>query len=221
MTSLLRDPMTPAAPVSWRPQEKPDASPIIDPEIEALRRENEDLVKALAEAEANAITEAEGAYARGKADAEATFERDEAKRLKALEAALTELVKQGRSQFKHIERLALLLCETSLEQVFGAERDLKDLSARALARQMRGLRRETILAVRVSESDFCDGRELAALEQRLGIGGSHIRLESDANLKSGDSVIQLRLGHVELSLPEHWSDVRQALLTMAEAPDAP
>jgi hypothetical protein len=218
MTSLVRDPLTLATPIAWRPQKGVEAAPPTDPQIEALNREREDLSKALAKAQADILTEAEAAYAKGQADAQAAFERDEAARLKALEAALATLVGEGRAQFKHIERLALLLCETSLERVFDTHGDLKELTTRAIAHQMRGLRRETILWLRVSASDFLDGAALSCLEQRLGLEGSQVRLESDPRLKTGEGVIGLRLGHIEISLPQYWLSLQATLRAMAEAP---
>jgi flagellar biosynthesis/type III secretory pathway protein FliH len=218
MTSLVRDPLTRATPVAWRPQDEKSPAPLVDPEIEALQREREDLTKALAKAQSQIIAESESAYARGKADGQATFERNEAERLQALEAALATLVEEGRAQFKHIERLALLLCETSLEAVFDRYGDLKELTTRAIGHQMRGLRRETILSLRVSASDFPDETVLSDLEQRLGLQGSQVRLESDAKMEAGEGVIVLRLGHVEISLPEHWLSLQGALRAMAAAP---
>lgn len=190
----------------------------IDPMMFALQAEISELKHALAEAEASQKKAIEAARDQGRKEVKDTYARDDAEALAALEAGLAKAMAGVGERIDNLDSLALLLCETALQKVFADAADYQGLVARAIRLQVAELRRETVLLVAVSAADFPDTDALLALETRVGIGG--VDIAQDLLLPPGACRIDLRLGHIELSVAEHWDALQEhlrALVTSGEA----
>jgi flagellar biosynthesis/type III secretory pathway protein FliH len=76
-----------------------------------------------------------------------------------------------------------------------------------------------VLRVGVSAKDFGDDSALSAIATALG--GERVNIVQDPDLASGDCLIDLRLGQIELSIPKHWQLLQDELRRLASAGEAP
>lgn len=190
-------------------------TPSIDraPEIVALEREVASLRRQLEESEARHRIDRESAIA----DAQARFARDETAALAILEAGISAANAQMRERLSTLDSLALVMCETVLQKLLGDGARAQDFLTRAIAAQMAGLRRQTVLHVNVSAIDFPNDTALQKLKATLG----ETRISADAALPRGECRIDVRLGHIELSLPQYWQALSEELRRMAIAAGPP
>ncbi len=190
-------------------------APAVDPELAALRERVLDLEARLAEHEtaAEALSKAaDEAYAEGEAAgreagrAEADDRRGEALALlgetaERAAAALDE-------RLEATDRLAALLAATCLDTLFGAPGRRTELVRDLIRRQLDGLRRETIIELRVSAEDFDSPEQAAAAAP-----GCAVSIADE--LVSGDCTIRLQLGELDVGLGRQWGTLRAALEDMA------
>jgi flagellar assembly protein FliH len=210
MTTLIRQSSDANQPIAWKPGEASSPpAPQRDPLIVALEQEVEELRADLKQAQDTITKAAEDARAQGRKDAEAAFTRDEAKGLALLEGAIETAASEAKAKIAKLDALALLLCETALENAFDRSGDFRDLLTRAIAKQMNGLRREMVLAVHVSPRDFPDEAALGRLQEKLGPNA--LAIERDDALEAGACRIELRLGHIEIALPLYWRELKAKL----------
>lgn len=209
MTTLLRS-ADKVQPVAWTPGEPAiAAAPQRDPLISALEREVGELRTALEEASVEAARAVEGARSEGRKEAEAAFTLDESKRLALLQEAIEAAATGIAEKISGLDSLALLLCETALENVLVRPADHRDLLSNAIARQLGGLRREMVLAVHVSAKEFNDEDAFLALQGKLA--AYPVNLHRDGAMSAGECRIELRLGHIDLSLPRYWKELKAKL----------
>jgi type III secretion protein L len=182
-------------------------------EDEALRREIEALRAALVgartaagEAETLAREEGrrEGAEARQDADAE---------RFALLDAGIGAATSQFEARLLASEQLALALARAALAKLFDQWEDASELVTRTLARQLANLRRESVLAVRVSAADFPDESARSALAARAATGS--ISILADPDLQSGGCRLDLQVGHLDLGLETQWLQLSRLLGELA------
>lgn len=220
MTSLIRQQDTrdvrPIRSLDWPTGRASDQTSACSPpgsdrsrEADALRSEAEVLSLKLAEAEARQREAVEAARAQGAREASLAHARDDAKALELIAEGIRTAIVRFDSQLAASQGLAALLCQTALEKVFSDPKADCERTTRAIHRQVSGLRRESVLGIRVSAKDFTDERALAALSN--SIGGSSILIERDPRLGHGECHIDLRLGHLELSLSQHWAELQTLL----------
>ena len=190
-------------------------TPAADPVLVALRERVLDLEAQLAEHEAAAVelrTAAEEAYAEGEkagreaGRAEADERRDEA--LTLLGETAERAVAALDARLEETDRLAALLAAACLEKLFGAPGARAELVRDLIRRQLDGLRRETIVDLRVSAEDFGSPEEAAAAAPGCTVSVSE-------TLPSGDCTIQLQLGQLDIGLGQQWGTLRAALEEMA------
>jgi flagellar biosynthesis/type III secretory pathway protein FliH len=213
MTTLLRHAEEDLAPLAWSPETAPAGRPSPrDLLVEALEREVEELKANLAQADENQKQEIENARTEGRKEAEAQFARAEEKRLALLEAGIQAAKDDFRDKSSELEALALLLCEVALENVFERSIDMRELVTGAIDRQMSAVRREMVLGIHVSADDFTEDA-LEPLRARM----APMLVAIDGGLSCGEARIDLRLGHIDLSLPRYWQDLKVQLQTLAEA----
>ena len=200
--------------VEWRSEPGEPTPAARRPEIVALEAELAALKQGLADAEARRQEALLAARAEAAEEATAAYRRDDAAALATLESALEEATRSLNTRIDSMETLALLLCETALAKIFGDTNDYTDLVARALQLQLAGLRREAVIAASVSAEDFPDAASLVALEARLG--ANNLSLRRDHQLGKGACRLDLRLGHIELSIPDHWQELQALLRQLAD-----
>ncbi|MBC7768227.1 MAG: hypothetical protein H7124_05520 [Phycisphaerales bacterium] len=194
----------------WRPLSQATAADA-EPVLTAEQIRIQDLEEALAQQRIAHIDDLKRERSEAKNEAEAAFKRDETASLAALEKCLSTAAESLARRIGDLEALAPLLCEIALEGVLARAEDYGDLVERALERQLADIRGESVLKVAVSGADFHDDNALSAMT------GRHpgLRIERDAMLPAGSCRIDLRLGQIELSLPNHWRDLQTRLRTLA------
>jgi type III secretion protein L len=146
-------------------------------------------------------------------------ERSEAEG-EALEA-LAEALKQARilweNRLSSWESAACGIASAALEQVFTNAGKSAELVEAAIARQLERLDTSSILCIRVSEEDFGEAADLARTAAALK---TRVELERDPALKSGDCVIDLKLGHMDVSPRAQWQRLSALLGKLEREGDA-
>ncbi len=213
MTTLFKESALDVRAPEWRPAEQTCAASQTDSRIAVLEQKIVALEMLIESNETERNEAIAAAIERGRKQAEANFARDEASRLKALEQALTAAATETSQRLDDLDALSLALAQGALASVFERAGDFDELLIRAIGRELADLKQESVLHVRVSASDFADEEALGALVRRIGAA---IRIECDDQLDAGACRIALRLGEIELSLPEYWRALRAKLLSFAE-----
>lgn len=183
------------------------APPADDERLPRLLSENEALKQALEAARDSADDLELRAYERGRSEAAREKQADDTRTvalLEGIEAALSA----WEQRLDGLDRLAPLLACSALSKVFDDDEKRSELVASTVTRQMRHLRRETVLAVHVSLADFADA-ELEALRSRLP--SRSIDLIGEADMASGECRLDLQLGHIDLGLQSQWGQLSQLL----------
>jgi flagellar biosynthesis/type III secretory pathway protein FliH len=180
-----------------------------DPRLVEAIRENEALRAELATLKAAAATAVRTAREEGLRAGEASAKSLEEEKLKALQAGLRLSGEALATRLEELEALAVLVARTALSKLFDESQDQRERIAGLIARQLRDLRRECILAVRVSAQDFGDEAALADLSKDARCGS--IRVIADGDLPAGDCRLDLKLGHVEIGPRAQWSELATLL----------
>lgn len=186
----------------------PPPEPAGDPRLETLEREIDELRAMLtrqikAKEEAVAAARAEGER-QGKAAADAAVDKQVAVLAKAAETAAAAWQKR----LSELDGLAAAIVRAALAKLFDEERH-SSFVAGLVARQMRLLRRDSVVAIRVSPRDFGDEQALAALGAEAGTGS--VRIVADAGLASGECGIDLQLGHIDIGAATQWAQLADLL----------
>lgn len=197
-------------------EDKPRTSvrdPVRDPALSSQDLEISRLRDALSVAEKKLDELVAAAREQGRKEGRESAVRDQAKAISALESGVSDAVTLVRAKAEELEGLALAVAETALANVFANPKLHRQLVVDAIQRQLREVRRETVLAVHVSAADFPEAGGLTELARTLG--HADIRLLHDPALDQGACRIDLRLGAIELSLSEHWDAIRTRLKELA------
>ena len=196
-------------PFTYRVEELPAAKSSEDPQLTALRLKIEALEQSVAQGPAALERAKREAKEAGKREALEGVRRDDEKQLAALKAALSAALQSWDARLAKIDGLAALLSKTALAKVFDDDAARTDLVLGLIARQMRHLRRETVLAVRVSPRDFPDAAALEAVAAQGGTGSASV--VADPDLTAGDCRLDLQLGHVDIGPRTRWSELAALL----------
>lgn len=190
------------------------AAPNRDPRIEALEREIEELRAALAAQRLDGEQAVKTARAEGERQGRTAAGDASDKQLALLGKGVDSAVAQWEARLSDLDGLAPALARAALGKLFEEGEDQKKFVAGAIARQLRLLRRESLIAIRVSARDFADEPSLAALGAEAGTGS--VRLVGDGDLKSGECRIDLQLGHIDVGAGTQWAQVAAFLDGLAE-----
>lgn len=222
MTLIKSDTADAAAP-RWRPDlvaERPPAAPEpLDPmaderaalmaQIASVAAERDLYAARLQALEAELITAVAAAEARGLeiGRAEAVSRADDAVRQleQGLAAGLAQLVADEAA----LETLAVQVARAALAKVLDNPADPALLVEGAIRRQLASLASEMLVRVEVAEADFPDPARLAQLGQVVGRG--RVQVLANRTLVSGDCRLKLKLGEVEIGLPQQWRSLAKVL----------
>jgi flagellar biosynthesis/type III secretory pathway protein FliH len=184
--------------------EKPDPLEVQAEEIAGLRIAIERAARTaeVKESEARAAGFAEGA---------AAAEQDFRARTAALVDAAGKATAIFAAQLARSEEMAALIANAALSRLFDDPDDQAERVVSAIRRQVRELRRDTVLAIHVSADDF--PTEESQGSAACAVGG--FVLVADADLPAGGCVIKLKLGELDLGLDTQWSTLSEMLLTSA------
>ena len=188
--------------------------PVADPreaECRALRAEIERLNGALRAARADADQTILDAQEKGRRAGIAEAATCEAARLEALQEALNAAVGDFGARLEILDGLAPALVRAALAKLFNDPQQWAVMSEEMLARQLRQLRRSSIIVIRVSGEDFSDKSQVEA----LAVGEARVEIDND--LRAGVCRIECKLGQIDLDVREQWSTLSQLLDAMGEA----
>ena len=177
------------------------------------------LAAELATVRADASKAIEAARVAGREEGIAAASAAEDARLALLERALVSAAGRLDESLGGIEDLAGTLAATALGKLVAPDAAMSGLVARSVQRQIRLLRRETVVAIRVSAADFPDEDALQALAAQAGAGAA--RLVADPQLGSGECRFDLALGHIDLGVAGRWREAASLLAGSIDSSDAP
>jgi flagellar assembly protein FliH len=182
-----------------------------DPEAERLRAALAEAQAALAERDdviAGIPARIEVALAEGEDTGRAAAESKEAEQLDILDQAAKRALALYAEEIASLERLAPLLARTCLDKMLldDAER-VKTVSA-LLHGQLARLEAGAAVRIQVAAEDFPSAEALA------GLAPAPCEIIPSPALKSGDCVIQLRLGALEIGIGQQWGALRATLEEM-------
>lgn len=173
--------------------------------IAALHADIEDLRQALKDAETRRLSDVEAAHKKGRDEAQAEFKRSEEDALAALKTAAAGALSALEAHFAEADKFGLALALAALEKIVAEPARYQELIVACILQQVKGLRQDTILSILVSNTDFTDEISLANLA--AGLGASAI-VTASPRLSAGECRIELRLGAIDISLPEYWTKLQ-------------
>jgi flagellar assembly protein FliH len=188
-------------------------APVRDPQIEALERENEQLRAALTAQRAEAEQAVKAARAEGERLGRAAADDSAEKQLALVRKGVDAAVGHWQARLRDLDGLAPSLARAALGKLFDEGNDHARFVAGLIARQLRMLRRESLISIRVSALDFKDEPALAVLAAEAGTGS--VRVVADADLVSGQCRIDLQLGHIDVGAGTQWAQLAAFLVGLA------
>ena len=154
------------------------------------------LAAALEEASAARDAAVEAALERGREEGRQTADQLGAERLHALREALAQTSVAWRTRLQEDGDMAIEIARAAVHKILGEANPRAALAAEIVRNAVAQIAAGTIVAVRVSASDFANDDELAALADDLGA----IRIVRDRDLSSGGCELELIMGTVDASL---------------------
>ena len=183
------------------------------PEITLLKAENVELKKQLEQLKLDSKAAIEDVEVKVREQVKKSIKQDFSKAYDKLSASIDKAIGDFEDQLASTEALSLLVAQTALEKIFHPTDNYHELTARMIKKQMQGLRRETVVEVRVSGDDFESNEALEDLAFALDLNRANIKISQ--KLQAGDCIIDLRLGRMELSINNQWEELKTLFKTMA------
>lgn len=152
----------------------------------------------------------------GRAEGRSEAEDKQAQRLACLATNLQQARALLADRLASLERLAPLLAQECLEKILGAGSDRRALLETIIAKQVAAIERSMVLGVEVSRSDFPEQEALVAMAEKHGLSSS--QMVATGTQKSGDCVITLRLGRLEIGINQQWGHASRLLAELGAAP---
>lgn len=190
-------------------------APIVDPRMEALERQNGELRAALAAQRIESQKAVAAARTEGERDGKAAADEAAAKRVAALAEGVEEALAAWSDRLAGLEGLAASLARAALAKLLDGHEGHSRFVAAVIARQMHLLRRESLVAIRVSASDFPDDGSLAALASEASTGS--VRIVADPDFAPAECRIDLQLGHIDVGVGTQWAQLAKFLDELSAA----
>jgi flagellar biosynthesis/type III secretory pathway protein FliH len=180
-------------------------------QMAVLTQELAELRRTIAADREAAARAAAKAREEGRREGREQARRDDEARIAALGEGLSGARAAWDERIGELDGLATLVARAAIARMFDACANHADFVAGMVARQLRHLRHETVLLIRVSPEDFTDDAALA------GLGAGAIAVERDDTLSGGQCRIDLQLGHLDLCSRAHWAEMSALLHQLSEA----
>jgi len=178
--------------------------------LEAGVRERDEAIRALQ-------SDVERAFKQGKEEGRsagfAQAEDRQAERLSLLEAGIRAAQAKLSENMTSLDRLSVLLAQDCLDILLGSGADRADVVRRIIAAQVGQIDKSMLLEIEVSREDFPDGESLVALARKVGLPTT--MLAAGHGLASGDCMINLCLGRMNVGLRQQWGVLKDLLTQMA------
>jgi len=186
-----------------------------DPRIEALELQNAELRAALAAQRIESQKAIAAARAEGERQGKAAADEAGAKQAAAVRNGVDEALAEWSERLGRLDGLAATLARAALAKLLDDPDGHSGFVAAVIARQMRLLRRDSLVAIRVSAADFPDDRSLAALASEAETGS--VRIVADKGLAPAECRIDLHLGHIDVGVGTQWAQLAAFLDALAAA----
>jgi flagellar biosynthesis/type III secretory pathway protein FliH len=156
----------------------------------------------------------QAAFAQGVEKGRADADSDAADRLRMFGEATAKAVAECAAAIDARGDTAVAIARVALARIFGEGCAYGPMAEAVVRHQAAQISAETVLAARVSASDFPDEDALAALAAECG----GVRIESDPKLAAGSCLFELSLGTLDASVPiqAHAVDALLASLESGE-----
>lgn len=177
--------------------------------LEALGEEVARLRKELGDAGEAAVRAEAAAHEQGRREAQEAAQQDDEKRLVALGEGIAGARGVWDERLTGLDGLATLVARAAIAKLFDRCDDHSEFVIGMIARQMRHLRRETVLTIWVSAADFPDETSFATIVAGAETGS--VTIQCDPQLEAGQCRIDLQLGHIDLCLRSQWNEMAQLL----------
>lgn len=151
----------------------------------------------------------------GRREGQELARRDDDGRLIVLGEGVAAAREAWERRIGDLDGLAALVAQSAIARLFDRCDNHADFVVGMIARQLRHLRHETVLTIRVSPQDFPDEVALAALGTGAGTGA--IAVVRDDALDGGQCRIDLQLGHVDLCSRAQWREMSELLHELSGA----
>jgi flagellar biosynthesis/type III secretory pathway protein FliH len=178
--------------------------------LEAEVRECDEAIRALQ-------SDVERAFKQGKEEGRnagfAQAEDRQAERLSLLESGIRAAQTKLSEYVTSLDRLSVLLAQDCLDILLGSCADRADLVRRIIAAQVGHIDKSMLLEIEVSREDFPDGESLVTLSHKVDLPTG--MLTAGPGLVSGDCMINLRLGRMNVGLRQQWGVLKDLLSQMA------
>ncbi|WP_322026137.1 hypothetical protein [Burkholderia sp. BCC1977] len=162
----------------------------------ALNARIAELEARLAEHEAALESHVNDAFEQGAETARGRFVQAEAERVALLQKAVDAARGEFSRKLDALDALATEISLAALERVLGNPDDYARLVVATVRHRMTTIAEGSMLAVRVSATDFPDAGALEQID-----AGSHVELVADPALQAGACFIDLQLGRIDASIP--------------------
>ncbi|MFZ2031069.1 MAG: hypothetical protein WAU68_12215 [Vitreimonas sp.] len=173
--------------------------------IAHLEAEIDALQEALRGAETTRLSDIDAARTAGHDEAIANFKRSEEDALVTLQSGLASALAKLDAHFADADKFGLVFALAAIERLVTEPSRYQELLAACINEQVSGLRRDTIVSIVVSAEDFRDEVRLANLAAALG---ASVIITTDDNIVAGSCRIELRLGAIDVSLPQYWTKLQ-------------
>lgn len=143
------------------------------------------------------------AFERGREEGRGEAEKGERERTGALKGAVADALATLEQKIDRERDLAIDIARAALDRIVTDPSLYHGLVAETASRHAAALQRGSIVALRVSPTDFPDADALAALPQL----GPHAKIEADPSLDAGACIFDLSLGSFDASLPRQLAAI--------------
>lgn len=181
--------------------------------LQDMRQEIARLNAALSELRAQALEAEKRAREEGRLKGLEQAEERAERSFQAICQALDTARTVWNDRLAGLDALAAMLAQSALAKLFGDCPDLADLVARTVRTRVQSLARESLVAIRISETDFADEAAGHALRTIGAVGATDIIL--DPELESGQCRLDLRLGSIDLDIGSQWRELNRFLDELA------
>jgi len=174
--------------------------------IAELQDETSDLQRALREAEAKREADVENARKEERQAVTEEFRRDEEAAHALLRSGLRDGIDKLNRHFAEADKFGLTLALVALERIVAEPTLYRKLITETIGVQVSGLRHDTVISVSVSHIDFPNQ---AALDNLAATLGTDTNVMASESLRTGECRIELRLGAIDISLPDYWARLQE------------
>ena len=133
------------------------------------------------------------------------YKRDDDIALATLKEALGALQTDLSKQQSTLNKLSLAVARQALSNVFGPTSSYDEQIRETISKLLSNCRDNLVVSVSLSKADFPDRDALMTSQGNVDTGKFDLQIRAD--LPAGHAKIKLRLGDIDISLPDYWLEL--------------